>query len=89
MLALRKRQRLSFRELSEVSGIGIPKLLYWDRKLRRRRPFVEVAVRPTVPAVTADSFEVLLRSGRRVLVPGRFDATSLRELVTVLEGAEC
>jgi hypothetical protein len=85
MLALRERQKLSMRELSELSGIGIPKLLYWDRKLKRRRAFVEVAVTPSIPAMTLEPFEVVLRTGRRVLVPARFEATSLRTLIAALE----
>lgn len=89
MLTLRAREELTFRELSELSGIGIPKLLYWDRKLKRHRPFVEVAVTPTVPSTTADPFEVVLRSGERVLVPARFDSSSLRELIAVLERERC
>jgi hypothetical protein len=89
MLALRAREGLSIRELSELSGIGIPKLLYWDRKLKGRRPFVEMSVAPTVPAVTAEPFEVLLRSGERVLVPARFDAAALRQLIATLESERC
>jgi hypothetical protein len=89
MLALRARQRLSFRELSELSGIGIPKLLYWDRKLKGRRPFLEVAVTPTIPATTAEPFEIMLRSGDRVVVPARFDSTSLRALIAALERERC
>jgi hypothetical protein len=89
MLALRSRQKLTFRELSELSGISIPKLLYWDRKLKRHRPFVEVAVTPTASVMTADPFEVVLRSGERVLVPARFDAASLRQLIATLESERC
>ena len=33
-----------------------------------------------------ESFEVILRSGRRILVPNRFDATCLRRIVDALEG---
>ena len=89
MLALRARQNLSFRALSELSGIGIPKLLYWDRKLKGRRSFLEVAVTPTIPAMTAEPFEIVLRSGDRVVVPARFDSGSLRELIAALESKRC
>jgi hypothetical protein len=88
-LAVREREGLTFRELSKRSGIGIPKLLYWDRKGKNRQAFVEVEVTPASASASRDPFEVMLRSGERVLVPARFDAASLRELISVLEGARC
>ena len=55
--------------------------------LKRDRPlrFVELkmAVAPQTPA--APGFEVVLGSGRRVRIPGGFDAAELTRLVGVLE----
>ena len=86
LLDQREREQLSYRELSERSGVPVPTLLSWNRRLRERdeRAFIEV-IPQRAPISSEDRFEVVLRSGHRVVVPTRMDVALLRELVLALE----
>ena len=57
LLSRRARQGLTFRELSEESGIPIPTLSYWSSKLRRQEEAPETQF---VPVEVADSEEVVI-----------------------------
>lgn len=47
--------------------------------------FVELTTRASATATQAAYFEIVLRSGQVVRVPGGFDAAELARLVSVLE----
>jgi hypothetical protein len=49
--------------------------------------FVELTTRSSSAPAPAPAFEIVLRSGRTVRVPGGFDAGELARLVGVLEEA--
>lgn len=92
-----ERSGLSLRAFAEREGLKRGSLSCWKWKLAgrrgRRRPaspsvaplrFVELTAKAASPA-GAVGFEVVLASGRRVRVPGGFDAGELSRLVQVLE----
>ena len=91
LFALRKRDGLTWRQLSARSGIPVGTLTVWQQKLRKETAarFVEVE---TAPAPTASSpssgFTIETASGVRVLVPADFDAAALRRLLTTV-GIPC
>ena len=98
LLARREREQLSYRELSESSGIPLSTLQWWQRRLRRKkrqaRPerahgprvrFVELAARG--PGEDA-SFELTLGNGRWLRVLRGFDVQEVRTLLAVL-GEPC
>ena len=87
-------------KFAEREGLNAGTLSFWKWKLARGEvgrasgarvealKFVELtaSASPAPPAASA-SFEVLLRSGRTLRVPGGFDAAELARLVGVLEEA--
>lgn len=86
----RNREGLTWAEAARVGGVPLSTLTMWARRLhevpvearrRRRAAFVEIATRGD--AAPVDRVEIVLRSGRRLLVPWRADA--LADLVAVLE----
>ncbi len=89
LLALRERQGLTFRELSEVSGIRSGTLAERARRERKgsrppRAPFAEIVLRE---GGQSSGFEVDLRGGRRIRVPRDFDADALARFLAVLESS--
>jgi len=84
VLALRRREGLSFSELSAASGIRGATLRMWERRervSRRRSKFVDVEVPVPSPG---RSLELVI--GERVVrLPAGFDAGELRRLLAVLE----
>jgi hypothetical protein len=84
VLALRRREGLSFRELSAATAIREATLRMWERRervSRRSAKFVEVEV--PVPS-TGRSLELVV--GERIVrLPLGFDAGELRRLLSVLE----
>lgn len=97
MLARRERQGLTFRELSEQTGIPVGTLAFWAWKLRqgsgraqakarRGEGFVELVATGEQDANDgAGSIEVVLSNGRRVLVHGEFDEARVLRMVQALE----
>jgi len=83
LLAERDRDGLTWRALSERSGVPISTLQKWMRRVREESApsFVEVGSVEVVP----DVFEIDLAGGRRIRVPMRFDPEALRSLVGVLD----
>lgn len=93
--ALVREQESSGRTVQEFArqrGLSAASLYWWRSHLRRRGRATEpqlasVTLLPTqtsAPASTS-AFEIVLRSGRRLIVPRDFDAAALRHLVTELE----
>ena len=87
VLALKRREGLSFRELGARTGIGEPTLRVWARRAQGAAAeapprFVEVDVRARA---VAPGFEVELAGGRVVRVRPGFDAGELRRLLVALE----
>lgn len=88
----RRREGLTWRQLSIRSRIPVSTLQWWEKKLRGKKPsrkpsgrgFVELAV---VEDESADEqgVEVILKTGRRLRVGSGFDEQHLRRLVRVLE----
>ena len=90
LLAGRERQGLSFRELSEQSGVPAPTLAWWSAKVRRERGrasqrFVEVVPAAGVEASGDERAEIVLRSGRQLVVREGIDEQTLQRLVAALE----
>jgi len=84
-LARRRREGLSWSRLSEVTGIPLSTLQWWQKKLGEDdeadtgSDFVELLVRDDVESDVIESFEVVLWSGARdVPGPGRSRPNSQR-----------
>lgn len=100
MIGQWRRSGQSVRDFCAERGLAEPSFYAWRRTLAERKQpvgraahrdsergngqpaFVPVCV---APAATAKSFEVVLTQGRVVRVPSDFDATTLRQLLAVLE----
>lgn len=89
LIRRKKEARLTYRELSEESGIPARRLIWWGARLakertkRRSNTFVEVV--PSEGAAGETSFEVVLCNERRIRVPAAFEERSLLRLVALLE----
>jgi len=87
LLARRARQGLTFREVSEESGIPIPTLSYWATKLRREEEEPEAQFVPV--EVTDDSeagtISIEIECGLRLHVEPGFDEAHLARVLSVLE----
>ena len=88
LLALKRREGLSFPELAKRTGVRIGTLRVWAKRARararpvRRARFVELDV---PDAAVAEGFEVAVAGGRVVHVRPGFDAGELRRLLAALE----
>lgn len=88
VLALRRREGLSFPELAEQTGIQVGTLRVWAQRARALAPparpprFVEVDVHD---ATVTSGFEVEVAGGRVVRVRPGFDGAELRRLLHALE----
>lgn len=90
-LSRREREGWSWAELSRRSGLPVWTLRWWGRRLARRPASSRarssesfVAVELVVPP-SAQSIEVVTRSGHRVSVPSGFDEEHLIRLLRVLD----
>lgn len=92
-LEQRERERLTFRQLSERTGVPLGTLACWAWKLRRegaprpsRRPgdarFVELVA---APVESAGRVEIVLRGERRLIVDASIDEPSLVRIVSALD----
>jgi hypothetical protein len=85
LLREREHRGLTYRELSECSGVPAHTLSWWSWKLRREAEdspaFVEVEV---ADMETSSAFEVEAPSGHVLRIPSDFDSTALRRLLQVL-----
>ena len=87
LLALKRREGLSFPELAKRTRIRVGTLRVWAGRERvkpppRRTRFVELDVRS---ASVSEGFEIGLPGGRVVRVRPGFDAAELRRLLGALE----
>ena len=85
---------LTVREFCDQHGLGEHCFYAWRRELGRRdaetAPFVPVGIVPDDAPVVAGTLEVVLPGGRTVRVAPGFDASTLRQLLAVLEeGLPC
>jgi len=86
LLARRARRGLTFRELSEESGIPIPTLSYWASKLRREeRPEVEFVPVEIEEEEMAGTISIETASGLRLRVEPGFDEAHLTRVLSVLD----
>ena len=86
LLARRARHGVTFRELSEESGIPIPTLSYWASKLRKEEAqsaprFVPVEV---AEDAQAGAVRIETESGLRLVVDPGFDEEHLARVLSVL-----
>jgi hypothetical protein len=92
LLEQRTEEKLTFRELSDRSGIPVPTLGYWASKLRREQ--VEGDTNPSlVPVDLVDGpaqgpITVEVGGGVRLHIERDFDAAHLARLLNVLT-AQC
>jgi hypothetical protein len=96
LLAEQKRSGLSIREFAEVRGIPAGTIASWGHRLRSARrdqvapssgavmPVTVVEDRDGGSRRTGPGFVVTLAAGRRVEIPGDFDARELKRLMEVL-----
>jgi hypothetical protein len=90
LLSERRAEGLTFRDLSERTGIPVPTLSYWAVKLRRERTSDEPRLVPVEVVEDGWSTPVAIevRSGLRVLVGRDFEADHLSRVLSVL-AARC
>lgn len=88
LIARQEASKLSVAAFCREEDVSPYSFYSWRRRLKRRDQedpasgqFVAVAI----PTVTAEPCQVVLANGRRVVVPSQFDASSLREIIAVLE----
>jgi hypothetical protein len=94
-LARRDRHGLTFRELSDETGVPIGTLASWAWKLRQKGPGQEAHGRPSHGFVelvgdpdrggSRGGIEIVLAGGRRVVVPDEVDEDRLVRVVRALE----
>ncbi|MCP3920553.1 MAG: hypothetical protein GY711_33930 [bacterium] len=89
LLERRSRHGLTFREISEESGIPIPTLSYWAAKVRREEEDDEPATQFVAVNVVDDErlcgrIVIELSSAVRVTVEGGFDDEHLERVLSVL-----
>jgi hypothetical protein len=85
LLARRRRLGVTWDQLAEQSGVPRTTLLYWDRRLRGKGETIPSEFVEVVVARESGPLEVVLRGGRRILVPVEFDPGHLRRVIEVLE----
>ena len=81
---------MSVRAFCDRHGLTTPSFYAWRRVLQQRATekaaFVAVQVVADAPPAQGSALEVVLADGRAVRVAPGFDAATLRQLLTVLEG---
>lgn len=90
-LRRREREGLTFRELSEVSGVPIPTLSWWARRLSEDPTRLHLS--PTCALVPveiveeepeAEAIEIHVGQGLRLVVPESFSEVHLARVLRVL-----
>lgn len=90
-LQRREREGLTYAELAVVTGERAHTLSWWAWKLRSERAeespaFVELEVADEMPTA-GSGIEIVLSSGRRLVVQPGFDEETLRRAVAALESS--
>ncbi len=89
LLEQRDREGLTYRELARQTGESPTTLAWWRNRLRRERRglmrFVELVPKSSGTTSRGGTFEIVLRSGRRVVASAEFEEGALRRLLGVLE----
>jgi hypothetical protein len=92
LIARQAASGLSITAFCREEGVSLGSFFGWRKRLRNRpQPdgvddrFIAI----DLPASVADAFEVVLTSGRRVVVPGRFDPEAFAIIVRILEAPAC
>ena len=84
---------LSVRAFCQRRGLTVASFYSWRRVLQRRAAekdaFVPVQVVADAVPTQTSALEVILTDGRAVRVAPGFDAATLRQLLSVLEGRPC
>jgi hypothetical protein len=84
---------LSVRAFCAQNGLAQASFYAWRRVLERRAAeqpaFVPVQVVPVATPTHASALELVLADGRTVRVASGFNATTLRQLLAVLERRPC
>lgn len=92
VLAAAERSDLSLRAFAAVHGMDVQRLYRWKKELRHEggavEPvrFEELVVRRGNAGDDAGRIEVVLPSGWVVRIGAGFDESTLRRVITVLEG---
>jgi hypothetical protein len=91
-LALRDREHLTYRELSQRSGIPANTLAHWAWRLRREQAtlpaesaFVELVATAAPAHRSGSRVEIILRGERRVVVDASIDADALARVLTAVD----
>lgn len=89
LIARRKQEGLTWRETALAGGVPLATLMDWDRRLRSgpaprpsKRAFVEIAPRAAAPI---DRVEIVLRSGRRLVLACALPPAELSAWIEALE----
>jgi transcriptional regulator with XRE-family HTH domain len=88
LVARREAEGLTWKETARAGGVPLATLMEWAARLRREPPrteergFVELEA-PEGSAI--DRIEVVLRTGRRLLVSAGFSPAALAAWIEVLE----
>jgi hypothetical protein len=89
MLLLWQASGQTIRAFCHTKRLSEPSFYAWRRRIiaqRERQQPAFVPVRVTPIPTTSIPLELVLTSGRVVRVPPGFDADTLRQLITVLQG---
>lgn len=77
-ISAQERSGKSISEYCRQHGIATKRFYYWRKRLEREDSFIEVG------GARGGSFELKIREGLSVMVPPKFDAEHLRQLLQVL-----
>src|SRR5262245_49186298 len=90
-----KQSGLQMRAFAAREGLDPQRLWRWRRQIGtpEEMAFEEIVRRDVAPPrageevvpAAGEPFEIVLGSGRRVRVPASFDATALRQLLTIVD----
>lgn len=92
-LALRKREGLTYRELSARVGMPANTLCQWAWRFRHesspptteKPAFVQLTCAPSRDTPSSQRVEIVLRSKRRVIVDAAMDSAVLTRLLTAID----
>jgi hypothetical protein len=92
LIARQAASGLSITAFCREEGVSLGSFFAWRKRLLDRshsRGVDDKFIAIDLPAHVAEKFEVVLTSGRRVVVPGRFDPEAFTTIVRILEAPTC